>query len=260
MSTTNVAKAAPSKKAVSASETGHAKNIATFEELISFCTGYGTAYNPSKESLTLLKLKELQTKAKEALQQTKVAKTTLDNATNNRQSAFQDIKPFTTKLVNALAVSGATDLTTANAKTVNRKMQGVKSTSVLAPTPNADSSIVQAKSISTSQQSFDSKIDHFTKMVEIVAQEKTFAPNEVELQTKSLQEKLENMHATNKDVINTYTNWSNARIQRNETLYNPLAGLLQVAIEVKKYIKSIFGATSPQYKQVSGLPFSNLKK
>lgn len=32
----------------STSETGHAKNVANFSTLISFCTAYGTKYNPSK--------------------------------------------------------------------------------------------------------------------------------------------------------------------------------------------------------------------
>ena len=35
----------------STSETGHAKNIANFQDLISFCQGYGVTYNPTKESL-----------------------------------------------------------------------------------------------------------------------------------------------------------------------------------------------------------------
>ena len=35
----------------STSETGHAKNIANFQDLISFCQGYGATYNPTKESL-----------------------------------------------------------------------------------------------------------------------------------------------------------------------------------------------------------------
>jgi len=37
----------------STTETGHAKNVANFESLISICTGYGTAYNASKENLKL---------------------------------------------------------------------------------------------------------------------------------------------------------------------------------------------------------------
>ena len=34
----------------STSETGHAKNVANFEDLISFCNGYGATYNPSKDA------------------------------------------------------------------------------------------------------------------------------------------------------------------------------------------------------------------
>lgn len=37
----------------STSETGHAKNVANFDDLVSFVTGYGTAYNPSKASIKL---------------------------------------------------------------------------------------------------------------------------------------------------------------------------------------------------------------
>ena len=50
---------------------------------------------------------------------------------------------------------------------------------------------------------------------------------------------------------------SNARITRNEILYLPETGLIGVALSVKIYIKAIFGVTSPQYKQVSGLLFRN---
>ncbi|MDX2172203.1 MAG: hypothetical protein SFY56_03740 [Bacteroidota bacterium] len=42
----------------STSETGHDKNVANFENLISFCVGYGATYNPSKTSL---KVPQLQT-------------------------------------------------------------------------------------------------------------------------------------------------------------------------------------------------------
>lgn len=40
----------------STTETGHAKNVATFEDLITFCTGYGTPYNPSKAALKIAAL------------------------------------------------------------------------------------------------------------------------------------------------------------------------------------------------------------
>ena len=61
----------------STSETGHAKNVTNFEDLISFCNGYRATYNPSKDALTIAKLQDLQTNAKASLQQTKTAKQVL---------------------------------------------------------------------------------------------------------------------------------------------------------------------------------------
>ncbi len=253
----------------STSETGHAKNVANFEDLISFCNGYAATYNPSKDALAIAKLKDLQTQAKDSLQQAKTTKTSFNNATNTRQLAFKDLKPLATKIVNALTVSGATALAVADAKTINRKIQGAKANGS-AKTPIAAGSPPKGelegaaatptdKTISTSQQSYDSLIDHFTKLIESVSQDANYKPNEKELQTATLQTKLDSLKTSNTDLVNTYTNWSNARINRNTTLYNPLTGLVQTALEVKKYVKSVFGATSPQFKQVSGLEFTNVK-
>ena len=46
------------------------------------------------------------------------------------------------------------------------------------------------------------------------------------------------------------------RISRNNLLYKENTGLYDVALDVKNYIKSVFGATSPQYKQVSKIKFT----
>ena len=51
----------------------------------------------------------------------------------------------------------------------------------------------------------------------------------------------------------------NARIARNEVLYKPAVGLVDRAAAVKLYVKSLFGATSAQYKLVSGLKFMTVK-
>jgi hypothetical protein len=49
---------------------------------------------------------------------------------------------------------------------------------------------------------------------------------------------------------------SNARISRNKLFYDRETGLVKVASDVKKYVKSVFGATSPEYTQVSGVEFA----
>ena len=238
----------------STSETGHAKNIANFQDLISFCQGYGTSYNPTKESLKIAQLQAQYQSALEKLNITKTQKATFDNATNERRNGFADLKSLSTKIVNSLAVSGADVLAVNNAKSVNKKIQGTSSKKTKTTQVDSENSTTST-GISTSQQSYDRLIDHFANLIEVLQQNTTYSPNENDLKLTSLQTKLNHLQSKNTNLINAYTLYSNAMIERNQSLYNPLTGLVQTAKEVKQYVKSVFGTTSPQYKQVSGLEF-----
>jgi hypothetical protein len=243
-------------------ETGHAVNVANFEALITFCTSYGSTFNPSKDALTIEKLKQQLTEANNVLQKTKTNKTAFDNATNARATAFKDLKPFATKVVNALAACGASSLVVADAKTANRKIQGVGAKKAKPKsTPDNPPLLeeLEGASISTSQQSYDSMVDHFAKLIETVTQEAKYKPNETDLSITGLNTKLEKLKTANTDLLYGYTGWSNARIDRTVVLYDPITGLVQISAEVKKYVKSVFGASSPQFKQISGLEFSIIK-
>lgn len=61
----------------------------------------------------------------------------------------------------------------------------------------------------------------------------------------------------NTNVVTETVSLSNARIARNDILYNEITSLLDVATDVKTYIKSVFGARSPLHQQVSWLKFAN---
>lgn len=238
----------------STSETGHAKNIANFQDLISFCQGYGTSYNPTKESLKIAQLQAQYQSTLDKLNITKTQKATFDNATNERRNGFADLKSLSTKIVNSLAVSGADSLAVNNAKSVNKRIQGTSSKKTKTAQVDSENSTTST-GISTSQQSYDRLIDHFANLIEVLQQNTIYSPNENDLKLTSLQTKLNHLQTTNTNLINAYTLYSNAMIERNQSLYNPLIGLVQTAKEVKQYVKSVFGATSPQYKQVSGLEF-----
>ncbi len=111
----------------STSETRHAKNIANFQDLISFCQGYGTAYNPAKNSLTIAQLQAAFQLAQTKLNTAKTEKALFDNATNARRNQYSNLKPYVTKIVNAYAVSGADPLSVDDIKAVNKKLQGTRS-------------------------------------------------------------------------------------------------------------------------------------
>lgn len=243
----------------STSETGHIKNVANFETLISFCVGYGSVYKPTKDSLTIVQLEALHTEAKDKLDVFTKARTSHKSISNERRKAFADFKTFSTRVVNAFAVSGVDNLSIDQAKSINKKIQGTSSASKSVGSGSVDDENLP-KNISNSQQSFDRLIDHFSNLIAVLREHPMYAPNEEDLQLPALETKLSGFKKHNSNVIASYTVYNNTIIGRDFTLYNPLTGLVQTAKEVKKYVKSIFTTNSPQYKQISALEFKTIKK
>ena len=241
----------------STSETGHAKNVANFQDLISFIVGYGTTYNPSKNNLKIPQLNIIATSSQTSLADVITKNTAYNNKVNERVAAFSGLKSLSTRLVNALEATDATPEKVKDAKGFNRKMQGKKASST---TTTVDPNTPAPTTISVSQQSYDQQIQHLAGLISVLQSEPSYLPNENDLKIATLTAKQADLTAKNNAVATAYTNISNSRIARNNTLYGTDTGLIDIAAEVKKYIKSIYGATSPQYAQVKGIEFKKAKK
>jgi len=243
---------------MAAQETGHAKNVANFEDLISFCVGYGASYNPGKSSLKIPALTALHTLADTKSAAVNAAQTPWSNAVAAREILFKPLSPLVTRVINALESSDVPKQVVDNAKTFARKLQGRRASPKDTPPPAEPEAPAEdtPKNISASQMGFDNRIDNLNKLIQLLSAQTAYAPNEADLTTASLSTLLADMKAANTLVINTYTPLSNARIERDNVLYKDETGLVDVAAGVKKYVKSVFGATSPQFKQVSGLLFT----
>ena len=241
----------------STSETGHAKNVANLQDLISFVTGYGAVYNPTKNALKLAQLNTLATTSQTSLADVTTKNTVYNNKVNERVVAFSNLKSLSTRLINALQTTDATPQKVADAKAFNKKMQGIRAKAVETPTdPNAPA----PNTISTSQQSYDQLIQHLAGIISVLQSETSYAPNEIDLKIVTLTAKQADLTAKNNAVATAYTNVSNSRIARDTTIYGTDIGLFDIATEVKKYIKSIYGATSPQFAQVKGIEFTKKRK
>lgn len=241
----------------STSETGHARNIANFQQLISFVSGYGATYNPSKNALKLTQLNALVTTSQTALADVIAKNTAYNSKVNERAVAFSNLKQLSTRLINALQTTDATIQKVADAKAFNKKMQGSRSR---AKETMNDPNEPAPNTISTSQQSFDQQIQHFAGIISVLQSEPSYSPNENDLKIATLVAKQNDLSAKNIAVNNAYTNVSNSRIARNTALYGTNTGLFFIASEVKKYVKSVFGAASPQFAQVKGIEFKNPRK
>lgn len=238
------------------SEVGHAKNVANFQDLIAFVEGYGPIYNPSKTSLTAAQLTALHTTANASLQNVINLNTAYNDAVNNRVEAFADLRPLSTRLVNALEATDASQEKIDDAKGFNRKIQGQRASKKEEP---LDPNQPAPKTISTSQQSYDQLIQHFEGLIAVLASEPSYAPNETELQITSLQARAQDLRDKNNQEAIADTAVSNARLERGTILYHDSTGLVDTALDVKKYVKSVYGTSSPEYNQIKGIKFKKYK-
>ena len=241
-------------------ETGHAINVANCEEMISICTSLGNGYKPSKQSIFLSALNACYMQGREALNDVSDKNSAFTVAVNVRKNVFEDVKPLSTRLLNYLYATDATDATIESAKSINRKIQGKRASKKPSANSGSDSSDAgSTKTISASQQSYDQLVEHFYRFITLLENETSYQPNEPELQILTLKAKLEAMRASNSAIIQCSTALYASRIARNEILYKGGTGMCDLMAEVKKYIKSVFTANSPQYKQVAAIPFKKIR-
>jgi hypothetical protein len=242
-------------------ETGHAKIVANFGALISAITAYGAAYNPSKPSITLSVLYGLNENAKNVM---KTLNTLLGQASiviAAREVAFEPLSKLTTRILNALRASDSTQQVDDSVQSLVRKIQGKRAT----PKKTAEEKAAlqaegkEIKEVSSSQMGFDNRLASFDHLIQLLSSIPQYAPNEEDLKVYTLTNIYNTLAALNTNAVNAEIALSNARISRNEILYKTDTGLVDTAASVKMYIKSLYGATSPQYKQVSGLAFKSEK-
>lgn len=239
----------------STSETGHSKNVSNFETMISYCTGYGVTYNPSNSDILLSELTTLHTDSKASVKLVKTTETPFNDVEGQRKLIFKPLKPLSTKVLGAIRSSGAPSTVIADAETINRKIQGKRAGNSVVETPTEEA---PKDKISVSQQSYDMQIDHLEKLIELVDVEPKYNPNEIPLQIATLTNYKTQLETINTAVKNSYTPYSNAMIARDKKLYDPATGLVARAQLVKNYVKSIFGASSPEYKQINKLRFKTI--
>lgn len=236
-------------------ETGHAKNVANFETLITYCKGYMQDYDPSNNALSIESLKALYSSAKIEINNVAVEIAPFNEVEGLRKTQFKNYKSLATKIMGALQSCGAPQTVVDDAETINRKMQGKRAPGKKIKL-NKDGT--PKNRISVSQQSYDMKIEHLDKMIELLAIEKKYKPNEEPLKVQTLRNYKQALEAINLLVKEAYVPYERALISRNKKLYTPIEGLVPTALIVKKYVMSIYGATTPEYKNIKKLSFRNI--
>jgi len=238
-------------------ETGHARNVERFAQLISFVQGYGADYAPGNPAISLANLQAKLAESEAGIDGVSASKAPLTVVVNDRQNLFAELRPKATRIVNSFESQGKPQNAVDDVKTVNRKIVGVK-VKTLPKGATAAPEDGDGKAHSASQQSYTQLSEHWDNLIELL-DTSGFAANEPDLTLPALTAFGTSLKDSNTAVISATTLWSNARITRDEALYNKDTGLVALAGLVKKYVKSLYGADSPQFRQISGLQFVSRK-
>lgn len=228
-------------------ETGHAKNASNFLHFNNFLRTLGAEYNPMPPAISLTALTNMQSGAVAQIQTVKAAKDVWKSATNFREVAFDELNPFTTRLLGALKTFNVLPQTIDDLTALVNKIRGVKKRSRKAPFAAAvDPSAPEPVTRSSSQQSFDQRSETFSQIVLLLQGVAGYSPNEVEFQIASLQARLDTLILLNTKAAEAIANLRKARADRNIFFYAPETGVLDRIKQAKAYILSRFGKSSQQ--------------
>ena len=238
----------------STSETGHAKNVANLHKLSEQVTVY-TLYNPPVDNIKVANLQTFYTSASAKLGEVEDKRNANKNAVTARKAAFENLKSTSTKIINHLEILGLPSGTIDQAKSLNRMIQGGQKKAV---TPLEEGK-VETKTVSTSRQSYTQMAENFGILLQLLGTIPTYNPNEDDLKLLNLEAYKNSLVSSTQSVDQTEAELNNKLIERDQLLYADGTGLYSIVQNVKKYVKSLYGATSPEYTNVSSIEFTSRK-
>ncbi|RZJ47325.1 MAG: hypothetical protein EOO19_09500 [Chryseobacterium sp.] len=238
----------------STSEVGHAKNVANLQKITQQVTTY-SLYNPPVDNISLASLQVLYTIANAKLTEVGDKRNANKNAIVVRQSAFENLKSTCTSIMNLLEILGLPQGTLDQARSINRSIQGSSKKTTTPPEEGKEA----PKTASTSRQSFTQQAENFGLLVQLLATLPVYTPNEENLKLTNLTTYHASLLSATQTVDQTEAELNTKIIERDKILYADDTGLYTIAQNVKKYVKSLYGATSPEYTNVSEIEFTSRK-
>lgn len=236
-----------------ANESGEMKLLGNFSKLIELVS-IDPAYNPANPKIEIPALNAQKAAAHTVVQAIGREEAPYKAAVNDRQEAFESLGPIVSRSGNMLQASGAGKLIIEDARAAARKIVGRRKTPK--PTPDPDGPAPASNtSHSASQLSYENIVGNVDDYVAILATVPSYAPNETELTVAGLTVLSNTLKARNNAVNATFAPVSAARGLRDQLLYTNEDSVVNIALQVKAYVRAAFGSSSQLWKSISGLAF-----
>jgi len=245
----------------SRSEIGNAKNVANFDVLIAFILSYLDVFKPSRRAIEYASLLVVAGNAKKSMESVNDATSAEDGAIAARKVAFAPFNKLITRVINSVRSTDTPKEVDNQVLTLVRKLRGTRATPKKSEEEKKALAAAgkEVNEISGSQLGFPDRLENFDKLIRLLAGISLYTPNETELKLTELTALYNTLSVLNNAAVSAQLSAGKARNLRQEVLYNNKTGLVALALDTKSYIRSLFGATSKEYKQISKLKFVVIK-
>lgn len=246
-------------------ETGHAKNLAILHSYNQFIANLGPAYNPPMASIKLTALETLYNSAKAVLDLHKLATETWKVQTNKREIAFGGLAAFSTRILGVLRSTNAPKQTIDDFSSLVGKIRGDgRRLSGAGSEPPVGGSTAETenpapRARSSSQRSYDQRIEHFSKMILLLKAVPDYTPTEPDLTIAGLEALYTDLFTANSNATKAEADVRTARTDRNSALYAEGTGVIDLVKKSKAYVLGIYGRNSEQYRNAIGYKLTTFK-
>ncbi len=243
-------------------DSGNAVNVSNFKKLIDVVSSYKLDYKPSNPALTVAALTAKWSKADTAQSAINAAFEKATPLIHNRKALFAPLNKLITRSLNSFNSVQILPTTKDSAKSIADSIRGfekyvpkVVPVKVNPVTQQIIPPVVDVH-ISTSHQSFVMRTDSMDKYVQLIMQEPLYVPAETDITVAGLTILYASLKAANEGIGDILTPVDNARIDRNEALYNTTDGIFELQKLVKNYVISLYGAGTAKTKMVTKIKFT----
>jgi len=234
------------------------QNVDNMEVLTERVSTFQPGYDPAETRLSIPNQKMIRNSGNEVLLGVIAAESACDNTTSARTAAFDALDHLITRVINALRISDVEEQTIAQGESIVRELRRQRASSTTPHAANAlETENGEAKKTNKIRSgSYNTRIENFGRFIVLLSTIPAYKPKESDLTIDSLNAKLETLKLVNSASKTAEAKADAARMQRDIVLYTAKTGLIDIAMDSKRYVKSAYGATSPQYKSISGILFT----
>jgi hypothetical protein len=235
-------------------ESGHAKNVANFEQVIIILTALGTVYNPGQALILLAALQTKLTEAKAALAAVDTAEAEKRLSVNDIQAEEAELDRFMVNIKRTVEVELNNPAFTAEIQSIiNRSRPKSRDTGLIddPSTPEDESRTAH----SLSQSSRDNQIAGLADIIALLRLRTDFKPNDAEYTLAAIEARFDTLSAKNNAAKASNANLGNTLDARDAVLYDDETGIIKLVKLIKTQLALKPGRESAAYQQINALEF-----